>query len=44
MKIPMKLGITRHDPTIYQGALLPILVLHESLAIPMRGVVSPSVI
>ena len=32
------------DPTIYQGALLPILVLHLSLANPTIGVVIPSAI
>lgn len=44
MKMPMKEGMTNSVPTMYQGALLPILVLQESLAIPINGVVSPSVI
>ena len=40
--MPRKLGRTIIDPTIYQGALDPILVLNLSLANPTIGVVIPS--
>lgn len=44
MKIPRKQGNTIIVPIIYQGALLPILVLNLSLANPTIGVVIPSAI
>jgi len=40
----MKHGIVSIVPKIYQGARFPILVEQESLAIPIKGVVIPSVI
>ena len=43
MNIPTMDGIVKKVPKIYQGILLPILVLIESLKIPTMGVVSPSV-
>lgn len=44
MKIPRKVGNTMIVPIMYQGALLPNLVLHLSLAKPTIGVVTPSAI
>lgn len=43
MNIAMIDGIVKKLPKMYQGILLPILVLMESLKIPTKGVVRPSV-
>jgi hypothetical protein len=44
MKMPRKVGKAKSVPTMYHGALEPILVLHASEAKPTRGVVMPSAI
>jgi hypothetical protein len=44
VKIPMKQGITKSVPMMYQGILWPHLVLILSLITPTKGVVIPSAI
>jgi hypothetical protein len=44
VKMPIKQGITKIDPTIYHGILYPHLVLILSLRTPTSGVVIPSII